>query len=150
MPPLRQAAAPAGADTPQSAPAARLHASPKKQVKLHRFAKAHKYDVNGARVRGCRALLLLQSDACPPAGCPIYTRNEVLADTLVHVVGVPFGIVASYLMLEEVHARLPQVRGSRLSARAPRCAGAAAGRAAPRKRCLKALCIAAKEVLCAR
>ena len=36
----------------------------------------------------------------------------MLADTFVHVVGVPFGIVASYLMLEEVHARLPQVRGS--------------------------------------
>ena len=44
------------------------------------------------------------------AGCPIYTRTEIVADTLVHVVGVPFGFAASYIMLEEVHARLPQVR----------------------------------------
>ena len=63
----------------------------------------------------------------PPAGCPIYTRNEVLADTLVHVVGVPFGIVASYLMLEEVHARLPQVRGARVFLPARRSGAARQG-----------------------
>ena len=76
MPPRRQAAAhaaaPAGADTSQSAPAARPgpHASPKKQVKLHRFAKAHKYDVNGARASGCCASPVQRSDAGPTRRLP--------------------------------------------------------------------------------
>ena len=59
------------------------------------------------------------------AGCPIYTPAEVVADTLVHVVGLPFGFGASYIMLEEVHARLPQVCARLLRTRSAssRCAG---------------------------
>jgi hypothetical protein len=100
--------------------------SPKKQVKLHRFAQAHKYDVNGASRAAAhqqRAQIQLQVvhdpfrlfDAFCLAGCPIYTPAEVVADTLVHVAGVPFGFGASYIMLEEAYARLPQVCGPAFS-----------------------------------
>jgi len=54
--------------------------------------------------------LTTQSNAHSRTGCPIYTRNEVIGDTLVHCVGVPFVLWASVSMVQLAHARLGAVR----------------------------------------
>ena len=62
-----------------------------------------------------RAVVALHSLLDPPcAGCPIYTRGEVIGDTLVHCVGVPFVYWAATLLVETATQRLGNVR-----ARAP-------------------------------
>ena len=43
-------------------------------------------------------------------GCPIYTRGEVIGDTLVHCVGVPFVYWAATLLVETATKRLCNVR----------------------------------------
>ena len=45
-------------------------------------------------------------------GCPIYTRAEVIGDTVVHCVGVPFAFTAAYVMISTATARLGEVRPS--------------------------------------